>query len=119
MLEGNRRQREKELKEKLEKRKMRRRKSKKKKKIKLYREAPIITPWGVYTLVVFYDGDSAIYERKNGKIRIILPKANWAYNAYVDADGNIHGTPMIGRRVGQRRASPLQTPNRPRSPLGR
>ena len=118
-LDRRRGQREKERKEKLEKRRMHRRKSKKKKTKKLYRESPIITPWGVFTIVAFYDGDTAIYERKNGKINVILPKANWAYNAYVDADGNLHGTPMIGRRIGQRRASPLQTHKRLRGPLGR
>lgn len=118
-LDRRRWQREKERKEKLEKRRMRRRKSKKKKTKKLYRVSPIITPWGVFTIVIFYDGDTAIVEMKNGKINVILPKGNWAYNAYLDADGNLHGTPMIGRRIGQRRASPLQPPNRPRGPIGR
>lgn len=112
MLEGRWRQREKERKEKLRRR--RRRKNK-----KLYREAPIITPWGQYTIVFFLDGDTAIYDRKNGKINVILPKANWAYNAYVDAEGRLHGTPLIGRRTGERRASPLQSPKRRRGQLGR
>jgi len=118
-LDRRRRQRERERKEELEKRRMRRRKSKKRKTKQLYRESPIITPWGVYTIVAFYDGDTAIYERKNGKINVILPKANWAYSAYIDPDGNLHGTPMIGRRIGQRRASPVQTHKSSRGPLGR
>ena len=116
-LERRRRQREKESQEKLRRREQRRRKARKKKK--LYRLSPIITPWGVYTLVIFFDGDTAIVAREKGKIRVLLPKGNWAYNAYVDDVGNLYGTPMIGRRVGNRRAPPVKAPSRVRGPIGR
>ena len=80
---------------------------------------PVITPRGKYMIAIFPGGDTAILGSKNGKIKILLAKGNWAYNANVDAVGNLYGTPLNGRRTGQRCASPLQVPLKSRSTLDR